>query len=62
MSWEEGYDLGYYEGLRNCIRELIINQMNDMEWDAILNELRILREEALKQHQANIDIAAGEDL
>jgi len=61
MSWDEGYDLGYYEGIRNCIRTLIVNQMNEMEWEDILKELRILREDALKQHRINIDIAAGED-
>ena len=53
MAWEEGYDCGYYEGLRNAIRYIIMNIHADKQ--DIIEKLAELRDDAYAQHQENIE-------
>jgi len=54
MSWERGYDVGYYEGLRNGINVLITLLLNGASpQDAIksLVELRNNAHEKIKEDE-----------
>lgn len=47
--WEEGYDCGYYEALRNAIRYIIMQQ--SMPLDEIIAALAEMRDDAHAQHR-----------
>ena len=53
MSWEVGYDCGYYEGLRNAIRFIAMNIGTDVH--AIIKQLAEMRDDAYAQHFENIE-------
>jgi len=48
MSWEEGYDCGYYEGLRNALRFIAMNIGTDVH--AIIASIREMRDDAHAQY------------
>lgn len=48
MSWEEGYDCGYYEGLRNALRLIAMNIGTDVH--AIIASIREMRDDAHAQY------------
>ena len=52
MNWEEGYDCGYYEGLRNALRYIAMNP--HIDFNQVLVGLREMRDDALAQHQENL--------
>jgi len=50
VSWEAGYDCGYYEGLRNAIRYIVMqHRYNDIH--AIIAALSELRDDARAQYR-----------
>ena len=51
MSWEEGYDCGYYEGLRNALRYIAMHIGTDVH--EIVVKLRKWRDDAYAQHMEN---------
>jgi hypothetical protein len=53
MSWEQGYDCGYYEGLRYAIRYIAMNIGTDVH--AIISKLAEMRDDAYVQHRENIE-------
>lgn len=53
MAWEEGYDCGYYEGLRNAIRYIAMNIGTDIH--EIIGLLVDWRDDAYVQHQENLE-------
>jgi len=55
------YDLGYYEGYRNCISELIRGVMNGEEVGDIIEHLAQLRDEARAQYDESNKLDDGED-
>lgn len=50
MSWEDGYDQGYYEGIRNVVAVLITRVLNGDPVQDIITGLAELRENA-KPHR-----------
>lgn len=53
MNWEEGYDCGYYEGLRNAVRCLIQSMGIGAEVHEIIAVLREWRDNAHHQYMEN---------
>ena len=53
--WEEGYDCGYYEGLRNALRLLAMGFGIGKSIQDIHAELREMRDDAFAQHQENLE-------
>ena len=53
MAWEEGYDCGYYEGLRDAIRFIAMHIGTDVH--KIIKKLVEMRDDAYVQHQENIE-------
>ena len=43
---DDDYHLGYYEGMRNCIQQLLMGQMQGFSADEIIAVLVALRDEA----------------
>lgn len=46
MSWERGYDVGYYEALRNATATVITLHLNGTSLSDIVSQLAALRENA----------------
>lgn len=46
MSWERGYDVGYYEALRNATATVITLHLNGVSITEIVQQLADLRENA----------------
>ena len=46
MSWERGYDVGYYEALRNATATIITLSLNGVRTSEIIKQLAQLRENA----------------
>lgn len=61
MSWDESYDQGYYEGIRNAVTELI--QLNMQGWTVldIIKHLAVLRAAALEEWQEHDEDDEDED-
>lgn len=53
MNWEEGYDCGYYEGLRNALRLLAMGFGIGKSIQDIHAEIREMRDDAYAQHMEN---------
>ncbi len=51
MSWERGYDEGFYEGVRNATHLVIQLAMRGDSNQQIIEALAQMREEALEQHK-----------
>ena len=46
MSWERGYDVGYYEALRNAVATLITLSLNGVAVQDVVKQLAELRDNA----------------
>ena len=61
MTESIDYDLGYYEGFRNCISELIRQSMGGVELGDIIKHLAQLRDEARTLYDESNKLEEEED-
>ena len=46
MNWERGYDVGYYEAMRNAVATLITLTLNGVSVQDVVKQLAELRDNA----------------